>query len=131
MLPHPDLVRGTLGTPYHPDLVRGGGVSHPDLVRGYPPAPTIQTWLGGYPIQTWSGGYPRLGPGGVPRVPPCPDLGWGTPYQDLRWGTPLPRPEMGYPPPRNGGQRENITFRHLSDAGGNKEVMPFIHMSTK
>ena len=51
------------------------------------------------------GGTPGTPPpsrpgGGVPQVPPYPDLRWGTPYPDLRWDTPLPRPEMGYPLPR-------------------------------
>ena len=31
---------------------------------------------------------------------------------------------MGYHPPLcNGGQSENITFHHPSDAGGNKEIL--------
>ena len=66
-----------------------------DLGRGYPPA---WTWEG-VPPPGPGKGYPLAGPGGTPHL----DLG--------RWYP---------PPPRNGGQSENITFRHPSDAGGNQ-----------
>ena len=93
-------------------------------------------WLGGgvYSILLTGGGTPfcwwgippcpRSGGGVYLRVPPSPDLGWGTPHQqngvppwpamgyphlDLEWGTPFcldlgwgtppqSRLEMGYPP---------------------------------
>ena len=72
------------------------GVTHPVVggTLGYPP-PSRPGWGWGYP---WYPHYPDLA-GGYPRiplplsrpgvVPPCPDLGWGTP---------LSRPGMGYPP---------------------------------
>ena len=113
LLPNPDLVGGGVPRP------RWGGT--PSQVRGVPNPKS-----GGYPIQNWSGGTPSQVWEGTPSRPgtgyplPLPrpgmgyplylNLGWGTPYLDLRWGT---------PPPRNGGQSENITFRHPSDAGGN------------
>ena len=47
----------------------------------------------------------------APPPTPTPDLGQGTPPPPQTWdGVP--------PPPRNGGQSENITFHHPSDAGG-------------
>ena len=74
--------------------------------------------MGGYPIQFWTKGNlcsPALGPDldgrGDPRVPPCPDLGWGTcpmsrpgmgyPHTDLGTRYPHPHPDLGrgYPPP--------------------------------
>ena len=74
------------------------------------------------------GGTPSsLGQGYTP-----PSLGWGVPHPDLGWGTPLSGPGMGYPPvqtwdggplPPNGGQTENITFRHPSDAGSIYHVL--------
>ena len=140
-LSNPDLVRGG-GT-----LSPGWGVRIPGPGEGVP-IPGLggylsQVWgdtpsqvQGGTPSQdprdgvppwTWDGVPPRPGTGYPPGpgtwYPPRPgtgtplDLGWVPPYLDLRWGTPLPRPEMGYPP-RNGGQSENITFRHPLDAGG-------------
>ena len=88
---------------------------------GYPP--TIQTWLGGYPIQTWSGGgvlphHPDLVRGGTPSQLWMVGGTWGTPtiqmwsgvpwvplgpemgYPPQTWDgvSPLPRPGMGYPP---------------------------------
>ena len=44
---------------------------------------------GGYPHPVLTGGYPR--------VPPCTDIGWGTP--SARWGTPCPDLGWGTPPP--------------------------------
>ena len=69
---------------------------------------------GGYPIQSWPGEGTLSSPG-TPSiqswdwVPPCPDLGWGTPppnwtwdgvlpHPDLGWGTPLPISWIGYYP---------------------------------
>ena len=84
------------------------------LIQSWPGGYPIQSWPGGYPIQSWVRGYPSpcsdLGPdldGGLPQVfsppgpgmgllPPCPDLGWGTPSVqtwDGSWSG------MGYPPP--------------------------------
>ena len=127
-LPYPVLVVGEY--PWYPPPSRPG-------LGGY--LPTIQTWPGGIPqvpptIQTWDG------------VPPHPDLGWGTPIQtcygvpphpDLGRGTPTHKPGTGYspshkpgtgylPPPRNGGQSENITFRHPSNAGGKNCQLAFL-----
>ena len=89
---------GTWGTPHHLDLA--GVPTTSDLRWGTPLRPEM-----GYPPR------PEMG------YPPRP--GWGTTptTSDLRWTTPYPQPEMGYPSPRNGGQSENITFRHPSDAG--------------
>ena len=82
--------------------------------------------------------YPIPGPGGGT---PFPDLDGG--YTILLVGVPhpwysLPGPEKGYPlqtwegvppvsqmgvPPSNGGQSENITFCHPSDAGSNNKSL--------
>ena len=77
---HPDLARGTLGTPHHEDLAGypppsrlGWGTPHP--WDGIPP--TIQIWMGYPPCQTWDG---------------------VTPHQELAGVPPHPKPEMGYPP---------------------------------
>ena len=65
--------------------------------------------------------------GGVPRIPPCQDLGWGTPSPILTWEWNTPHPDLGigYPwatglwsPPPVRVWTENITFPYPSDAGG-------------
>ena len=93
-----------------PDL--GRGTPHPDLEWGYPHA---DLGPGGHPHQEgW--GYPSIGKNGVPPVRkdggthPLPSGRMGVPHQP-DWDTP--------PPPGNGGQSDNITFRHSSDAGSN------------
>ena len=77
----------------------GKGVPLPGLGMGVLP----WTWEGVPFIQNWEGGSsPQPGPGkGVPSTPHC-------------------QPDGGTP--RNGAQSENITFRHPSDAGGNKNA---------
>ena len=95
--PQLGLDGGGVGNPI-PGL--DGGYSIPGLDREgtpeYPPArsgwwgrgtqgtPWPDLDGGGLPSQVWM-------VGGVPGVPPCPDLVWGTPpHQDLGWGSPLP-----------------------------------------
>ena len=101
----------------------GGGVVCPRS-GGYPipgQGGTPSQVQGGTLSQVWGGTCPRSGGYPVP-VPPCPDLGWGTPLArpgigysplarpgmgspprpDLGWGTP-PRPDWGTPPPTRCG----------------------------
>ena len=79
----------------------------------------------GTPHQTWDRVPPLdldLGPPHLDLVPPSYlYLDLGPPYLDL--GPPLPGPGPGTPPPPKCGQTENITFRHPSDAGGNKTIL--------
>ena len=121
-IPGPDPDGGTpsLGVPLsrsrwgypHLDLAGvDGGVPHPWWRRGYPPSGLNQ----GTPLSTFRWGYPITGQVLPPphldmaRVPPS-GRGRGTPHLDLAGVAPSPR---------NGGQTENITSRHPSDAGGN------------
>ena len=151
----PKIQSWTGGTPSSPGW-RWGGIQS-SLGWGYP----IQSWMGGtpimildwvlpcqqdgvppssktgwgYPIQDWDwvppsagGDTPPSGPGmGYPL-----SAGWGTSWT---WdGVPfLSGPETGYPPTpsRKGGQTENITFPHPSDAGGNEWMLLILLMIDK
>ena len=103
-VPHPLLDGG-----YPIKSWMGGGYPIQSWMGGRYP---IQSWMGGtpsclgcgggHPIQSWTGSYPIQSWMGYPPsaewatsiqtwdgVPPCPDLGWGTPPS---------RPGMGYFP---------------------------------
>ena len=107
-----------LGVPHHRSMWRV-----PHLANGGGGTPS-QVWTGGYPIPGLARGVPH-GTGYPPdlrwgtlqtwdRVPPPPNLGWGTPprpgtgypprpgmeYPPWTWDgvPPPPRPGMGYPP---------------------------------
>ena len=110
-----------------------GGVPHPRCrSRWGVPHPRSRSRWGGTPSQVQMGhpsgpgrGNSCLGLVGVTRSSrsrevPHPWLGY--PHLDLAGVTPV-WTWLGYPPPpRNGGQTENITSRHPSDAGGNKTL---------
>ena len=87
-------------------LMGGGGVPHPVLDKGC--TPSSPGW-GDTPHLVLDAGYPIQSQWGVPQVywswmeyppvsrmgvPPCPDLGWGSPpppsNPDMGWGTPPP-----------------------------------------
>ena len=90
--PIPGLARG--GTPsqvwpggYPIPGLAGGGVPHPSLGRGYPGYPPTRSGWG--PPGPGTGYPPDLGqstPQTWDRIPPPPDLGWGTPPLPTRSG---------------------------------------------
>ena len=93
-------LRGTLGTPHHPDLAGG-------FTPGTPPTTQM------------AGGYPP------PSRP-----GWGTPHHPDLTGVPPPpsRLDWSTPPPVEvwtDKQTENSTFPHPSDAGGKMFMRTF------
>ena len=85
-------------------LTRGGGKGTPSQV---------QVQMGGTPSLARGVPHPRSEQGDTPSlggtpslagVPPCPDLGWGTPPSGPGWGTPLSGPGQGTPSPFRPGQ---------------------------
>ena len=101
--PHPVLAGGTQSSPG-----RGCGTQYSPAQGGTPSSPG------------W--GYPPFRPG---MGYPCPHLGWGTPHSDLGWGPPPPVKVW------TDTQSENITFPHLSDAGGNVTRLTSISCSDR
>ena len=109
-LPHPRSGRGGGGTHSqarmvvpHSQVWTGWGEGYhlprserrvpliPGLDEGLPPSQVWEPWVTPHPsqVQGQDGGYPR--------VPPCPGLDVGAPYQDWM-GFPLSRTGCGYPP---------------------------------